>query len=74
MVGTERESIQYQCEKLKGIAHANVEYSYWEEGKFILGFQCDQSVDCGIIRSPFSNNPIYSLDCPLYIDLENKLN
>jgi len=74
MEGTERESIQYQCEKLKGIAHANVEYFYWEEGKFILGFQCDQSVDCGIIRSPFSNNPIYSLDCPLYIDLENKLN
>ena len=74
MGGTERESIEYQCEKLGGIAHVNVEYFYGEESKCILEFECNQSVDCGIIRSPFSNNPNYTLDCPLYIDLENKLN
>jgi len=71
---TEREYSDYQCEKLGGMAHANVEYFYREESKFILGFDCDRAADCGIRRSPFSNSPLYSIECPLYIDLENKLN
>ena len=74
MGGTERESIEYQCEKLGGTASAIVEYFHAQGIRFILGFECKQAADCGIRRSPFSNSPIYTLDCPLYNDLENKLN
>jgi len=74
MNGTEREFTTYQCEKLGSIAHANVEYFHGEEFRFVLGFECDRAADCGIRRSPFSNSPLYTLECPLYITLENNLN
>jgi len=74
MAGIERESTTYQCEKLGSIAHANVEYFHREEIRFILRFECDRAADCGIRRSPFSGSPLYTLECPLYITLEDKLN
>ena len=70
----EGRSLTYRCEKLGGEAHAKVEYFHGKKIRFNLGFDCDRVRDCGVRRSPFSNNPIYSFDCPLYITLENKLN
>jgi len=70
---TERESREYQCEKLGGIAHVNVEYFHGEESRFIFRFDCDRASDCGIRRSPFSGTPNYAMDCPLYNDLANNL-
>ena len=66
------EPITYECEKLRGMAHANVEY-YWKDRKLIAGFDCDQSAHCGIRRSPLSGSLNYSVDCPLYISLESNL-
>ena len=74
MDGIEREWVPYQCEKLVGLAHADVEYFHGSEIRFILGFNCDRAADCGIRRSPFSNSPLYTIECPLYITMENDLN
>ena len=71
MDNTERESVEYQCKKLGGIAHVNAEYFGKKEGKCLVGFTCDQAGDCGIIHSPFSNSPNFTIDCPIYITLEN---
>ena len=71
---TVRESREYQCEKLGGVAHINVEYYYGRKSRFLLKFECDRTSDCGIRRSPFSGTPNYTLDCPLYNDLQNNLN
>jgi hypothetical protein len=74
MNSQEKESIEYQCEKLGGIAHVNIEYSYGKERRFLAGFDCDRAADCGIRRSPFSGSLNYTVDCPLHIALENNLN
>ncbi len=74
MVGRKKESIDYQCKKLGGIAHVIVEYSYEKDRRFIVGFDCDRAADCGIRRSPFSGDLNYTVDCPLYTALANNLN
>ena len=71
MDNTQRESSEYQCKKLGGIAHVNAEYFGKTKGKLLIGFSCDRAGDCGIIRSPFSNSPNFTIDCPVYITLEN---
>ena len=68
------ESVDYVCKKLGGIAHAKVEYFYdKQQRRSLAGFECDQAEDCGIGRSPFSGTFNYTVQCPLYIALENKL-
>jgi len=74
MGSKEIESIKYQCKKLDGIAYVKVEYFYGNDRKFLAGFDCDQAVDCGIGRSPFSNSFNYTVGCPLYIALADNLN
>lgn len=74
MVGQKKESIEYQCKKLAGIAHVIVEYSYGRDRRFLAGFDCDRAADCGIRRSPFSGSLNYTLECPLYIALANDFN
>jgi len=69
----EKKSLAYHCERLGDIAHAKVEYFQGEKGSFVLGFECAESMDCGIRRSPFSNSPVYTIDCPIYDEVENKL-
>jgi len=71
MDNTERESIEYQCKKLGGIARVNAEYFAEKESRLLVGFNCDRAVDCGIKRSPFSNSPNFTIECPIYITLEN---
>ena len=76
MDGIEREWVPYQCEKLGDLAHATVDYFRGQEIRFILGIDCDRVEDCGIRLSAFpkiSNIPMYSLDCPLHVYLENEL-
>ncbi len=65
------ESIDYSCKKLGGIAHANVEYFYTKDRRFLAGFECGRATDCGISRSPFSGTFNYTVQCPLYIVLAN---
>jgi len=71
MDNTQRESGEYQCKKLGGIAHVNAEYFGKTKGKLLIGFSCDRAGDCGIIPSPLSNSPNFTIDCPIYITLEN---
>ncbi len=68
------EFIDFQCEKLGGIAHAHVEYFYGENRKCLAGFECNGAGDCGISRSPFSGTFNYTVQCPLYIALANNSN
>jgi hypothetical protein len=70
----ETEFIDFQCKKLGGIAHAKVEYYYGKPRRSLAGFECNQAEDCGIGRSPFSGTFNYTVQCPLYIALENNLN
>ena len=66
-----RREEKYQCSKLGGTAHVDVEYLHVRESRFLLGFDCDRAADCGIKRSIFSNSPNYTVDCPIYDALEN---
>jgi len=75
MDSLETEFIDFACKKLGGIAHANVEYFYDKQNRRSLaGFECKQAEDCDIGRSPFSNTFNYTVQCPLYIALENNMN
>ena len=66
--------IDFACKKLGGIAHAKVEYFYGKHRRSLAGFACDQAEGSGISRSPFSGTFNYTVQCPLYIALENNLN
>lgn len=67
MDSQKEESIEYQCEKLGGIAHVKVKYYYGKERRFLGGFYCDRASDCGIRRSPISGSFNYTVDCLYYI-------
>ncbi len=70
----EKESMDFPCKKLGDIAHVNVEYFYGKDRRSLVGFECDRVADCGITRSPFSGTFNYTVQCPLYIALQKKLN
>ncbi len=67
------EFIDLPCEKLEGIAQVNTRYFLGKGSRFLAGFECKQAEDCGISRSPFSNTFNYTVHCPLYITLENRM-
>ena len=71
MDGLKTEFIDFQCEKLKGIAHANVEYFYGKDRRSLAGFECKMAADCGISRSPSSGTVNYTVQCPLYTTLQD---
>ncbi len=69
----ETEFIDAACKKLGGIAQVKTEYYLGKDSRFLTGFECKQAEDCGISRSPFSGTFNYTVYCPLYIALTNKL-
>ena len=70
----ETEFIDFPCKKLGGIAQVKTGYYFGKDCRFLAGFECEQAEDCGISRSPFSCTFNYTIQCPLYIALVNKLN
>jgi len=45
----EIEQMDYDCEKLRGIAHVTLEYLHHKGGvKKQIGFDCDGCYDCGV--------------------------
>jgi hypothetical protein len=67
MESAESESVEYECGRLGGLAHVNVQYSNGRGRSLLAEFHCDQAADCGIRRSPFSGSLNYTVDCPLYV-------
>ncbi len=65
--------MDWSCEKLGGIAQVKVGYYFGKDRRFLAGFECKQAEDCGISRSQFSGAFNYTIECPLYIALEDKL-
>ena len=69
----ETEFIDVACKKLGGIAQVKTGHYFGKGIRFLAGFECKQAEDCGISRSPFSGTFNYTVECPLYIALADKL-
>ncbi len=68
------EFIDIPCEKLGGIAQIKMGYYFGKDSRYSAGFECRRAGDCGIPRSFLSGTFNYTVHCPIYIALENKLN
>jgi hypothetical protein len=70
----ETEFMDVWCNKLGGIAKVKTGNYFEKDSRSLTGFECKQAEDCGINRSPFSGTFNYTIHCPLYTALANKLN